>query len=241
MRVAASLDEIHASVATMAQEVEQRDEEAVLGELVTAFGTGSAILGLKAVLSALSQGRVERLLISSGFMSQPGAVCPSCQALWSAQPACDSAAPQPNPLTTSCSLRSSGRSAPERNAVSFVRTRLPQPPTASPPSPGTDAGRAVTVAMSTDIRRPTRLAVSDVMTRDAITVAPDADFKQIERLLAQHHVGAFPVVDAEGRPLGVVSETDLVLKTEAALAAPAGIGARRAVSAQRRRRQPPRC
>ena len=64
------------------------------------------------------------------------------------------------------------------------------------------------------------------MTRDAITVAPDADFKQIERLLAQHHVGAFPVVDAEGRPLGVVSETDLVLKTEAALAAPAGIGAR---------------
>lgn len=88
-RVAAPLDEIHASVATMAQEVEQRDEEAVLGELVTAFGTGSAILGLKAVLSALSQGRVERMLISSGYMSQPGAVCPSCQALWPAQPACD--------------------------------------------------------------------------------------------------------------------------------------------------------
>jgi CBS domain-containing protein len=64
------------------------------------------------------------------------------------------------------------------------------------------------------------------MTRDPITVAPDADFKQIERLLAQHHVGGLPVVDAEGRPLGVVSETDLVLKTEAALAAPAVIGAR---------------
>lgn len=89
VRVAAPLDEIHAGVATMAQEVEQRDEEAGLGELVTAFGTGSAILGLKAVLSALSQGRVKRLLISSGFMSQPGAVCPSCQALWPAQPACD--------------------------------------------------------------------------------------------------------------------------------------------------------
>jgi CBS domain-containing protein len=71
-----------------------------------------------------------------------------------------------------------------------------------------------------------RLAVSDVMTRDAITVAPDADFKQIERLLAQHHVGALPVVDAEGRPVGVVSETDLVLKTEAGLAPPAGIGSR---------------
>lgn len=64
------------------------------------------------------------------------------------------------------------------------------------------------------------------MTRDPITVAPDADFKQIERLLAQQQVGALPVVDAEGRPVGVVSETDLVLKTEAALGAPAGIGSR---------------
>jgi peptide subunit release factor 1 (eRF1) len=88
-RIAAPLDEIHASVATMAQEVEQRDDEAALGELVTAFGTGSAILGLKAVLSALCQGRVKRLLISTGFMSQPGAVCPSCQVLWPAQAACD--------------------------------------------------------------------------------------------------------------------------------------------------------
>jgi CBS domain-containing protein len=71
-----------------------------------------------------------------------------------------------------------------------------------------------------------RLTVSDVMTRDPITVAQGADFKQIERLLAQQHVGALPVVDAEGRPVGVVSETDLILKTEAALAAPAGIGSR---------------
>jgi peptide chain release factor subunit 1 len=89
VRVAAPLGEIHAGVATMAEEVEQRDEEAALGELVTALGTGSAILGLKAVLSALSQGRVKRLLISSGFMSQPGALCPSCQVLWPAQAACD--------------------------------------------------------------------------------------------------------------------------------------------------------
>jgi CBS domain-containing protein len=84
----------------------------------------------------------------------------------------------------------------------------------------------VTVAMRVAIKRPMHLAVSDVMTRDPITVAPDADFKQIERLLAQQHVGALPVVGAEGRPVGVVSETDLVLKTEAALGARAGIGSR---------------
>jgi CBS domain-containing protein len=76
------------------------------------------------------------------------------------------------------------------------------------------------------VMRPLHLAVSDVMTRDVITVTPDADFKQIERLLAQHHVSALPVVDPEGRPVGIVSETDLVLKTEASQAAPAGIGSR---------------
>jgi Bacterial archaeo-eukaryotic release factor family 10 len=98
VRVAAPLGEIQAGVATIAQEVEQRDEEAALSELVTAFGTGSAILGLKAVLSALSQGRVKRLLISSGFMSQPGAWCPSCQVLWPAQPACDACGAATEPV-----------------------------------------------------------------------------------------------------------------------------------------------
>lgn len=88
-RVAAPLGEIQASISTIAREVEQRDEETGLSELVTAFGTGSAILGLEAVLPALSQGRVKRLLISKGFMSEPGALCTSCQALWPAQPACD--------------------------------------------------------------------------------------------------------------------------------------------------------
>jgi CBS domain-containing protein len=82
--------------------------------------------------------------------------------------------------------------------------------------------------MRTDstVMRPLRLAVSDVMTRDVMCVTPDADFKQIERLLAQHHVSALAVVDAEGRPVGVVSETDLVLKTEAGQGAPAGLGSR---------------
>jgi hypothetical protein len=89
VRVAAPLGEIQAGVSSIAHEVEQRDDEAALSELETAFGTGSAVLGLAAVLSALSQRRVKRLLISTGFMSQPGALCTSCQALWPAQAACD--------------------------------------------------------------------------------------------------------------------------------------------------------
>jgi CBS domain-containing protein len=64
-------------------------------------------------------------------------------------------------------------------------------------------------------RRPTRLTVADVMTRDVVTVIPEAPFKQLEQLMAEHRISAVPVVDAAGVTVGIVSEADLLLKTEA--------------------------
>ena len=64
-------------------------------------------------------------------------------------------------------------------------------------------------------RRPTRLSVADVMTRDVITATPETPFKQLEQLMAEHGISALPVVDAAGVTVGVVSEADLLLKTEA--------------------------
>jgi CBS domain-containing protein len=64
-------------------------------------------------------------------------------------------------------------------------------------------------------RRPTRLRVGDVMTRDVVSVSADTPFKHIEQLMDEHQVSAIPVVDAEGGVVGVVSEADLLLKTEA--------------------------
>jgi CBS domain-containing protein len=63
-------------------------------------------------------------------------------------------------------------------------------------------------------RRPARLTVADVMTRDVITVTPETPFKQLEQLMAEHNVSALPVVD-KGGVTGIVSEADLLLKTEA--------------------------
>jgi CBS domain-containing protein len=54
--------------------------------------------------------------------------------------------------------------------------------------------------------------VRDVMTKDVEVVAPAAGFKEIVGRLRQHRVSALPVVDAEGLPVGVVSEADLLLK-----------------------------
>ncbi|HVC42073.1 MAG TPA: CBS domain-containing protein [Candidatus Saccharimonadales bacterium] len=69
-------------------------------------------------------------------------------------------------------------------------------------------------------RRPTRLQVGDVMTRDVVTVSPDAAFKHIEQLMDEHHLSALPVLDAKGGVVGVVSEADLMLRTEAAAEEP---------------------
>lgn len=56
--------------------------------------------------------------------------------------------------------------------------------------------------------------VSDVMTRKVVTVGPQEGFKTCVDLLRIHEISAVPVVDDEGRLLGIVSEYDLLQKEE---------------------------
>ena len=56
--------------------------------------------------------------------------------------------------------------------------------------------------------------VRDVMTRDVVTVGPDTSFKRIAELLIGRGISAVPVVNADGYPIGVVSEADLLYKQE---------------------------
>ncbi|TCO61950.1 CBS domain-containing protein [Actinocrispum wychmicini] len=56
--------------------------------------------------------------------------------------------------------------------------------------------------------------VASVMTKDPYTVGPDTDFKTIVDLLADKQISAVAVIAKDGRPLGVVSEADLLHKQE---------------------------
>ncbi|MCX4673002.1 CBS domain-containing protein [Streptomyces sp. NBC_01381] len=56
--------------------------------------------------------------------------------------------------------------------------------------------------------------VSDVMTHTVIAVGRDAPFKEIVELFDQWKVSALPVLEGEGRVIGVVSEADLLAKEE---------------------------
>ncbi len=54
--------------------------------------------------------------------------------------------------------------------------------------------------------------VADVMTEDVVAVGPDEDFKTVARLMHLHEVSALPVVDHDGKLVGIVSESDLLAK-----------------------------
>ena len=54
----------------------------------------------------------------------------------------------------------------------------------------------------------------DVMVHDVVTVHPDTDVADAINLLAEHDVSALPVVDAERRLVGILSEADLIHRVE---------------------------
>ncbi|MFF7969890.1 CBS domain-containing protein [Streptomyces sp. NPDC007905] len=56
--------------------------------------------------------------------------------------------------------------------------------------------------------------VSDVMTHTVAAVGRGAGFKEIVRLMQDWKVSALPVLEGEGRVVGVVSEADLLPKEE---------------------------
>ena len=54
------------------------------------------------------------------------------------------------------------------------------------------------------------MLVRDVMSRPAVTVRADASLKEATTMLDQRSLTTLPVVDSEGRVLGIVSEADLI-------------------------------
>jgi CBS domain-containing protein len=55
---------------------------------------------------------------------------------------------------------------------------------------------------------------TEIMDADVPSVSPDEDARTAIDLLAKTDLGAIPVVDAERRVVGIVSESDLILSDE---------------------------
>jgi len=54
----------------------------------------------------------------------------------------------------------------------------------------------------------------DVMTTNVITVGPDTSVQEVAKILSERSISGVPVVDAENRLVGIVSEGDLLHRVE---------------------------
>jgi len=57
------------------------------------------------------------------------------------------------------------------------------------------------------------LHASDVMIKDVITVAESTPLKDVTKMFSQRKITGAPVVNANGELVGVISETDIIRKT----------------------------
>ena len=56
--------------------------------------------------------------------------------------------------------------------------------------------------------------VREIMDTDPVTVPPDASVEDVVRAMRDNELPGVPVVDGDGRCVGIVTETDLVLPDE---------------------------
>ena len=52
--------------------------------------------------------------------------------------------------------------------------------------------------------------IREIMTMNIVSVRPDTDIETAADLMLEHRVSGMPVVDADSRPLGIVSQYDLL-------------------------------
>jgi CBS domain-containing protein len=53
-----------------------------------------------------------------------------------------------------------------------------------------------------------RVEVGDLMTRNVVTVGPDADLNEVARTMLERKIGGLPVVE-HGRLVGIITESDI--------------------------------
>ncbi len=61
-----------------------------------------------------------------------------------------------------------------------------------------------------DLHKVLGQTVGEVMTAHAISITPDATIPTAARILHEHKIHRLPVVDSEDRPIGIITQGDIV-------------------------------
>ena len=109
--------------------------------------------------------------------------------------------------------RSIGASAPVIEAARLMRENDigSLPITEDEQLVGMIPDRDITTRVVAEAADPKMTSVSDVYSRDLVSVEPDNDLDEALRLMARHQVRRLPVVE-NGRLVGIVAQADIALR-----------------------------
>jgi CBS domain-containing protein len=79
---------------------------------------------------------------------------------------------------------------------------------------GTLTDRDITVRVVAEGKDPQSTTVREVASTDLVTVDPEQDLDEAVRLMAQHQVRRLPVVEEDGRLVGVVAQADVARQAD---------------------------
>jgi CBS domain-containing protein len=74
---------------------------------------------------------------------------------------------------------------------------------------GTVTDRDIAVRVVAEGRDPESTTVREIASTDLVTVDPEQDLDEAVRLMAQHQVRRLPVVEEDGRLVGVLAQADV--------------------------------
>jgi len=88
------------------------------------------------------------------------------------------------------------------------------------PVPVTEGGRLIGVVTDRDItlrivaegKDPQSTTVGEIASRDLVTIDPQQNLDEALRLMAEHQVRRLPVVEEDGKLVGIVAQADIALQ-----------------------------
>jgi CBS domain-containing protein len=75
--------------------------------------------------------------------------------------------------------------------------------------------RDIAIRVVAEAKDPQTTKVTDVASRELVTIDPDQDLDEALRLMATHQVRRLPVVEEDGRLIGVIAQADIARELKA--------------------------
>ena len=74
---------------------------------------------------------------------------------------------------------------------------------------GTVTDRDIAVRLVAEGKSPESTRVADIASRELVTIDPDQDVDEAMRLMSKHQVRRLPVVEEDGKLVGIVAQADI--------------------------------